>query len=176
MDTAHALHLICANCHTNAGGVDLTGLATLALALVTTALAYATFRAVSESKKATQAAVKATNAAVDEARATENLVAQSSEQLRRSYLPILLPVNVATTVSSGGGAVESRIQARIENVGTGPALNVAMDIIWRDDEHRHIAGGEYRRAVVPSGGVDAFSIKYAEQVPSAFVVRLSFRD
>lgn len=174
MQTAQVLHFVCINCRAG-GGDGLTGWATLALAVVTTGLAIATALSVRQGKKATSAAVEATQAAIKEAKATENLVAQSAEQLRRTSLPILLPVNVSSTTVERNGPVESTIAARIENVGTGPALNIVMDVVLRDGD-RSMFGGETRRPVVSAGRVDALSIKYGQSIPSAYVVRLSFKD
>lgn len=166
---AHALQIVCSNCQSSGGGDGLTGWATLALAVVTTLLACGTFLAVRQGKIATQAAV-------DEVKATDALARQGSEQMRRSYLPLVLPVAVESNIGHSGERVNATIIVRIHNVGNGPALNLGLDVIWPDGVSRRVNRLDARRPAVKAGSADQLAVRYDQEIPSSFTALLSFAD
>jgi hypothetical protein len=97
---------------------DFTGWATLALAAVTTWTAI-------ESKRASKAAAT-------QAKATGDLAEQGREQMRRSALPIVVPVveqiEHSASYPKGAGTGGAEITVPVTNYGASPALGLTLHV------------------------------------------------
>lgn len=142
--------------------VDLTGVATVLLALGTFGLAWSTRRAAQATQRAAQAA--------------QDGVSIAQQQLKEARRPIVAPIITAEVPASGpaGDPDRSELKIPLQNIGVGPALDVTITV--RADTGAHDQEPVRQSAIAAGGKFVVHLNTFGAAGAPVFALEVEYRD
>lgn len=136
---------------------DEAGSLALATAVATFALAFGAVLTIDQNAALVQAAIDEAKASTDEAKASRETVEEMQRQRELAYKPWLV-ITKAVTESANPGRAHSWPVFRVINVGSGPAVNVALSAVTMGSDEkapRRSWASAYVQGIEPGGYWDA---------------------